>query len=198
MKFISNAGLLITGVFLVMSMQLSGCVSKAPREPAQYKSSGRSESAAPADGSETAKSNREEPLSEENLRLIDELRQRGIDVRESDRGVVINLPDVLFASGRSELTKRAQEIISEISQILQRAPSRSLSVEGHTDSVGNIEYNYHLSKSRAEQVAGALQINGIPLNLISVVAFGETTPIATNRTDLGRRQNRRVEVVILK
>jgi outer membrane protein OmpA-like peptidoglycan-associated protein len=196
MKFISKALLtvLISGT-LVASF---GCATKTAPEPIQYRSSGKSERIAPADAPEEITLRREEPPSEESLRLIEELRQRGIDVRESERGVVINLPDVLFASGRAELTATAQGIISEIAQIIQRAPSRSLAVEGHTDSVGTIEYNYHLSKSRAEQVAKALENNKIQPNLISITAFGETTPIATNRTDLGRRQNRRVEIIIVK
>jgi outer membrane protein OmpA-like peptidoglycan-associated protein len=132
----------------------------------------------------------------ENARLIEELRQRGIDVRDSDRGVVVNLPDVLFETGKAQLTRSAQEIVFEISQVIQRAPSRHLLVEGHTDSVGTIEYNYRLSESRAQEVASALESNGIPRRMISTHALGETTPIATNRTEQGRRRNRRVEVIV--
>lgn len=135
-------------------------------------------------------------LLRENARLMQELQQRGIDVRESERGVVINLPDVLFTFGRYDLTPAATEVITEIAQVLQRAPSRQLLVEGHTDSVGTIEYNYHLSNARARAVFTSLEKNGISPSRISVHAFGETTPIATNRTEDGRRRNRRVEVII--
>jgi outer membrane protein OmpA-like peptidoglycan-associated protein len=133
----------------------------------------------------------------ENARLIEELRQRGIDVRDSDRGVVINLPDVLFETGKAQLTSSAKEIVLEIAQVIQRAPSRNLLVEGHTDSIGTIEYNYRLSESRALEVASALEANGIARRMISTHALGETTPIATNRTEQGRRRNRRVEVIVL-
>lgn len=198
MKSISSATAVLALLILATSATLIGCAEKNRAGPIKYQSSGRAEQIARVEAPETAASNKKLHFSQESLRLVKELRQRGIDVRESERGVVINLPDVLFASGRAELTAAAQEIISEIAQIIQRAPSRSLAVEGHTDSVGTIEYNYHLSKSRAEQVAQALESNKIQPNLISVTAFGETTPIATNKTDIGRRQNRRVEIIILR
>lgn len=137
-----------------------------------------------------------EQMIAENARLIEELRQRGIDVRDSDRGVVINLPDVLFETGKSQLTSPAKEIVFEIAQVIQRAPSRHLLVEGHTDSIGTIEYNHRLSEARAQEVARALEANGIPRRLITTAALGETTPIATNRTEQGRRRNRRVEVIV--
>lgn len=132
----------------------------------------------------------------EAQRLISELLKRGIDVRQSERGVVVNLPDVLFTSGTAKLTESAKEVVFEISQVLKSAPSRPLSIEGHTDSAGTIERNYHLSESRAGAVKAALEGNGVAPEVISVRSFGETTPIATNRTEYGRRQNRRVEIVI--
>jgi outer membrane protein OmpA-like peptidoglycan-associated protein len=117
-------------------------------------------------------------------------------VHESERGVVINLPDVLFRSGTATLTKTAHEIIFEIAQVLLRAPSPKLLIEGHTDSVGDIEHNYHLSDSRALAVAAELEANGVSRQTITTKALGETSPIATNRTEQGRRLNRRVEVVV--
>ena len=138
----------------------------------------------------------QEQMIAENARLIEELRQRGIDVRDSERGIVVNLPDVLFESGQAALTGPAREVVSEIAHVIQRAPLRQLLVEGHTDSVGTIEYNYRLSDSRAREVAKALEANGIPRRMISTKALGETTPIATNRSEQGRRRNRRVEVII--
>lgn len=138
----------------------------------------------------------QEAMIAENARLIQELRQRGIDVRDSDRGVVVNLPDVLFEFGRADLTPTARRTVSEIAQVIQRAPSRKILIEGHTDSVGTIAANYRLSDARARQVARALEASGIARRSISIQALGETTPIATNNTDEGRRRNRRVEVII--
>jgi outer membrane protein OmpA-like peptidoglycan-associated protein len=132
----------------------------------------------------------------ENARLLEELRQRGVDVRDSDRGIVVNLPDILFASGRSELTSAARTTVQEIAQVITEAPQRHIAVEGHTDSIGTIEYNHRLSDSRAREVAGALEASGVPGRLLTIHALGETTPIASNRTEQGRRRNRRVEVII--
>lgn len=137
-----------------------------------------------------------ERMIQENARLIAELRAKGVDVRDSDRGVVINLPDVLFQFGKSDLTYSARETVQEIASVLRKAPSRRIAVEGHTDSVGTIDYNYRLSDARARNVADALRDQGVAGRNISIRAYGETTPIATNRTEEGRRRNRRVEVVI--
>jgi outer membrane protein OmpA-like peptidoglycan-associated protein len=126
-----------------------------------------------------------------------ELRSKGVDVRYSDRGVVINLPDVLFDFGRSSLTSKAHFTIEEIANILHQAPSRDIAVEGHTDSIGSIEHNYHLSDARARGVADDLVKNGIPPRHIAIKALGETDPLSSNRTEEGRRRNRRVEIIIL-
>lgn len=136
-------------------------------------------------------------IIDENRRLLEQLRSKGIDVRDSDRGIVVNLPDVLFEFNRSNLTGAAQSTVGEIAKVLQGAESRTVSVEGHTDSIGLIEYNYHLSDARAHSVADALVSHGIPPRRLRTKALGETDPIASNRTDAGRRRNRRVEVVIL-
>ena len=135
-------------------------------------------------------------LLAENAHLINELRDRGIDVRDTERGVVVNLPDVLFAVGKAELTPEAVTTVTTISEIIKLAPTRRLAVEGHTDDAGTIDYNYKLSDSRGQRVAQELETAGIPKTQISTKAFGETTPIATNRTEEGRTRNRRVEIII--
>ena len=138
----------------------------------------------------------QERAIEENRRMIEELKERGIDVRDSDRGVVINLPDVLFEFGKANLASSAHSTIREIADVLSRAPSRTVLVEGHTDNIGTIEYNYRLSDARARNVAGELKRDGIPDRSIRTHARGETDPIATNRTEAGRKRNRRVEVIV--
>jgi outer membrane protein OmpA-like peptidoglycan-associated protein len=124
------------------------------------------------------------------------LRQRGIDVRDSERGVVVNLPDVLFETAQSNLTPNAIATVREIATVLSTAPHRHLAIEGHTDSLGTIDYNYRLSDARAHRVAQELEADGIPPRRITTRAIGETTPIASNRTEEGRQRNRRVEVII--
>ncbi len=132
----------------------------------------------------------------ENRRMIDELKSRGIDVRETKRGVVVNLPDVLFRFGHSDLTSSAERSVHSIANVIQSSGRRHVSVEGHTDSIGTFEYNQRLSEDRAHSVAAALMADGIPRHQLSTRGYGERNPIASNSSDEGRSSNRRVEVVI--
>lgn len=133
----------------------------------------------------------------ENQRLIDELKRRGVDVRETERGVVVNLPDVLFEFDKSNLTSDAQRTVHDIVDAVKaHTEGRRISVEGHTDSVGSISYNQRLSEDRAWSVARSLHREGIPKPSIQVRGFGERNPIASNSSAAGRQRNRRVEVVI--
>ncbi len=133
---------------------------------------------------------------QENQRLINELRRSGADVRDSKRGVVINLPDVLFEFDRANLTHSAKETVGEIAKVLETVKNRNIAIEGHTDSVGTVTYNKKLSVDRANSVARELSANGVSRGQMSVHGYGEGAPIATNNTDSGRARNRRVEVII--
>lgn len=133
---------------------------------------------------------------EENRRLIEELKRGGADAYYTDRGVVINLPDVLFDFGSAQLSEDANGTVSEISRAISSVSSRTISVEGHTDSVGTSEYNQRLSESRARSVAQSLTKHGVSRQKISTRGYGEADPIASNNTDVGRQRNRRVEVII--
>lgn len=135
-------------------------------------------------------------LLDENRRLIEELRRRGADVRSTERGVVINLPDILFEFDRARLTQEAERTVGEISDVLKGVTHRSLSVEGHTDSIGTVVYNKQLSRKRAESVAQELSQNGVPRQQMYVRGFGEGAPIATNNNEAGRARNRRVEIIV--
>ena len=133
---------------------------------------------------------------DENQRLIDELRRRGADVHGSSRGVVVNLPDILFDFNKASLTTEAKSTINEISQVLGKVKGRTIAVEGHTDSIGSVSYNKRLSDSRAASVARELASDGIPKSQMRVQGLGEGVPIATNSTEEGRARNRRVEVIV--
>lgn len=132
----------------------------------------------------------------ENKRLIEQLRARGADVRSSNRGVVVNLPDVLFDFNSSRLTGEAGRTVRDIADVARTASDRRIAVEGHTDSVGTIEYNRRLSLDRARSVADALSREGVPRGRLSVRGLGESEPVTTNATSSGRARNRRVEVII--
>lgn len=134
---------------------------------------------------------------QENQRMIDELKRRGADVRRSERGVVVNLPDVLFEFDSHRLRSDAVRAVKEIATVVQDYPDRKISVEGHTDSVGTIKYNQKLSEARSRSVADELVAQGVSRRRLNTYGFGESDPISSNRTDIGRSRNRRVEVIIL-
>ena len=135
-------------------------------------------------------------MAEESERIMQELKLRGAEVRLTKRGVVVNLPDVLFAFDSAELTADALRAIREIALVAKGYPHRHIAVEGHTDGIGTVLYNKKLSDERAHQVASQLVKEGLPQKNMTVFGFGETTPISSNRTETGRKRNRRVEVIL--
>ncbi|MGH7821049.1 MAG: OmpA family protein [Candidatus Binatia bacterium] len=146
---------------------------------------------------------REEELAR-NRALIEELKRKQLDVRETRRGVVVNLPDVLFEFNKSTLTSGSRAKVRDIGDVLNggNVRGRRVSVEGHTDSIGSDGYNQQLSERRAEAVAQALETGGVDSGRVRSRGFGEKYPIAPNQTPDGddnpggRAKNRRVEVII--
>lgn len=139
-----------------------------------------------------------------NRELIEELKRRNLEVRETSRGVVVNLPDVLFEFNKYHLTTDARAKVHDIAEILDRpkVAKRRVSVEGHTDSIGSEEYNLRLSRQRADSVASALESDGTQASRLQTRGFGKKYPIAPNKNSdgsdnpAGRAKNRRVEVII--
>jgi outer membrane protein OmpA-like peptidoglycan-associated protein len=133
-------------------------------------------------------------VREENAEL-----QRQIDAlqaRPTDRGLVLTLGDVLFESGRAELKPGAASNLGQLVAFLEKYPSRTVAIEGHTDSVGGDDYNLGLSQRRADSVRSHLVSRGVDAARITSMGAGESTPVADNDTAAGRQQNRRVEVII--
>jgi outer membrane protein OmpA-like peptidoglycan-associated protein len=128
-------------------------------------------------------------------RLLQQLNSI-LATRDSARGLIANMSDVLFRSGSFELLPAARERLAKVSGIVLAYPSLHLAVEGHTDSVGSDEYNQNLSEHRAEAVRDYFVQQGIPAAAVEAHGFGKTEPIATNDTSEGRAQNRRVELVL--
>ena len=134
-----------------------------------------------------------------NQALIEELKKRNIEARETNRGVAVNLPSVNFQFDSADLTPDGRDRVNQIASILNRqAPNRRVAVEGHAsrESAAQEAYNQRLSERRAESVADALTRDGVQNSQISSRGLGTRSPIASNETEEGRRQNRRVEVVI--
>jgi outer membrane protein OmpA-like peptidoglycan-associated protein len=119
-----------------------------------------------------------------------------LETRDTARGLVVNMSDVLFDSGRYTLRPLAREKLAKISGIVLGYPSLKLAVEGNTDSVGTEAFNQHLSEQRAEGVRTYLTQQGVPESSTTSTGFGKTRPVASNDTSEGRQQNRRVELVV--
>ena len=117
--------------------------------------------------------------------------------RLTDRGIVLTIGDVLFATDKSDLNVSAQNSMDKIAAFLQDKPNRNLLVEGHTDSVGSDDYNQKLSEQRAASVKSALVKRGIDGGRIVTIGYGEKYPLTGNDNAIGRQQNRRVEAIIL-
>lgn len=120
-----------------------------------------------------------------------------LQATQTDRGLVLTLGDVLFASGKSTLMSGAMRSIDKLSRFLQENPARNILIEGHTDSVGSEMTNLSLSQQRADAVRMALLSRGISNSRITTRGYGESYPIAGNSTNAGRQQNRRVDIIIL-
>jgi len=116
--------------------------------------------------------------------------------RDTARGLIANMSDVLFKTGSYELLSGARERLAKVSGIVIAHPGLHLEVEGHTDAVGGDDYNQKLSENRAQAVRDYLVQQGIPDNSIVSRGLGKTQPVATNDTPDGRQQNRRVELVL--
>jgi len=145
--------------------------------------------------SESLRQQAEKDKAELRARLLQQLNSI-LATRDSARGLIANMSDVLFRSGSFELLPAARERLAKVSGIVLAYPSLHLAVEGHTDSVGGDEYNQNLSEHRAQSVRDYFVQQGISSNSIEAKGFGKTEPIASNDTAEGRAQNRRVELVL--
>lgn len=119
-----------------------------------------------------------------------------LNARETDRGMVITLGDVLFATGRAELNGSAVNNLAKLVTFFNEHPDRTAAIEGHTDNVGSESANFSLSQRRADAVRSYLANQGIAAKRMTTAGMGEGAPLAGNDTDTGRQQNRRVEIII--
>lgn len=119
-----------------------------------------------------------------------------LQTRDSARGLIVNMSDVLFDTGSYTLKPGAREKLAKISGIVLAHAGLSLQIEGHTDSVGGDDFNQQLSERRADSVREFLAEQGVAPSSITARGFGKTQPVASNDTAEGRQRNRRVELVV--
>ena len=119
-----------------------------------------------------------------------------LQTRDTARGLIVNMSDVLFDTGKYSLRPLAREKLAKVAGIVSGHPGLKLDVEGYTDNVGGDDYNQRLSEQRGEAVRDYLTAEGMAANSVTSKGFGKTQPVASNETATGRQQNRRVELVI--
>lgn len=131
---------------------------------------------------------------------LEKLKQQlaELQAKQTERGLVLTLGDVLFATGKADLMPGAMRSLDKLVAFLQENPERNILIEGHTDSRGTESANLALSQRRAESVRSALAGRGIDGGRIATTGYGEAYPIASNDTVAGQQQNRRVEITILE
>jgi len=127
-----------------------------------------------------------------------ELQQQidALQAKPTDRGLVLTLGDVLFASGRADLKSGANGNLNKLVAFLDKYPDRTVAIEGYTDNVGSEDYNQGLSERRADSVKSYLVGQGIGSARLSASGKGKSNPVSGNESADGRQQNRRVEVII--
>jgi hypothetical protein len=119
-----------------------------------------------------------------------------LQTRDSARGLIVNMSDVLFDLNKATLRPGARERLARVAGIILAYPDLKLQIEGHTDSSGSENYNQQLSEKRAESVREYLTEQGVTPENITAQGYGELKPLTSNANAAGRQQNRRVELVV--
>jgi outer membrane protein OmpA-like peptidoglycan-associated protein len=130
-----------------------------------------------------------------NAALAKELAE--LKAQQTNRGLVLTVGDVLFATGRAEVAAGGMRSIGKLAEWLKKNPTRNLLIEGHTDNTGTEDFNMKLSQQRADAVRNALVSGGVGADRITTKGYGPRYPVVANDSAAGRQQNRRVEVVVL-
>jgi outer membrane protein OmpA-like peptidoglycan-associated protein len=119
-----------------------------------------------------------------------------LQTRDSARGLIVSMSDVLFDTGKYSLKPGAREKLAKVAGILLAYPGLNIEVGGYTDNVGGDQMNQTLSENRAGSVRDYLVQEGVAANSVSAKGFGNSSPVATNDNSAGRQQNRRVELLV--
>lgn len=141
---------------------------------------------------------KERQEAEQARQRAEELAKRvnELEARQTERGLVLTLGDVLFDFNKATLKPGGRRAVTELTKFLKEYPERKVMIEGFTDSIGSESYNKELSRRRADAVRMELNTNGISSGRIQIRGYGESFPVASNDNEAGRQRNRRVEVII--
>ncbi len=148
-----------------------------------------------AEEAERQRQKAEQEKAAMRVRLLQQLNSV-LQTRDTPKGLVVTMADVLFESGSWKLRPGTREKLAKVAGIVEAYPGLNLTIEGHTDSVGGDDYNQQLSEKRAATVRDYLVQQGVSLNAVAAMGFGKKEPVASNETSAGRQQNRRVELIV--
>jgi outer membrane protein OmpA-like peptidoglycan-associated protein len=155
----------------------------------------RQQAAQQAQQAEQARQQAENDKAQMRARMLQQLNQV-LETKDTARGLIVSMPDVLFDTGKSDLKSTARERLAKVAGILIAYPDIHVEIDGYTDSTGSLELNERLSQERADAVRTYLSSQGVNSSAITSQGFGPSQPIASNDTASGRQQNRRVELVV--
>jgi outer membrane protein OmpA-like peptidoglycan-associated protein len=143
-----------------------------------------------------AEAERERKAAEAQRAELLEQLNRVLDTRDTPRGLVVNMADVFFDTGKYDLRPEAREKLARLSGVLALHPDLQLEVEGHTDNTGSRDLNQTLSERRAGEVAQYLMELGVARGNVKASGLGDSQPVADNSSAEGRQKNRRVEIIV--
>jgi len=169
--------------------------AEAAREAAEDAQRKQQEAQRQSEEAEREKQEAIQQKEELRARLLAQLNQV-LQTRDTARGLIVSMPDVLFDFNKYTLKPEARERLARISGIVLAYPDLKLDVEGHTDSIGSDEYNQTLSEKRAGTVRGYLVSSGVTPDHVTAVGLGKADPVADNSTASGRKLNRRVDLIV--
>ncbi|MGR2738579.1 OmpA family protein [Billgrantia sp. Q4P2] len=136
-------------------------------------------------------------MDRQEQQLRESMQGTGVEVERRGDDIVLNMPSsVTFGFDSSELTVQARNALNDVANVLTQYTDTRVNIAGHTDSTGSVSYNQRLSERRAESVGNYLAQSGVARNRLNMVGYGPSQPVATNNTEEGRSQNRRVEITL--
>ena len=136
-------------------------------------------------------------MDRQEAQLRERLQGTGIGVERQGDNIVLNMPSsVTFGFDSSEITPEARQALNDAAAVMQQYPDTRITIAGHTDSSGSDTYNQQLSERRAQAVGGYLMQNSVSSQRLTMVGHGESQPVASNDSEQGRAQNRRVEITL--